>query len=198
MRKGAAVGRTWWLLALLLVGCATNRPPSEVADRNPILPHSNVAGLRIGDSVVIQLQSIPDPSRIEAQLDDEGAVSLRFIGRIKAVGLSPSQLADAIRQAYINGRYYPDIDVGVTMAARYVYLGGEVRQPGPILWSNELTLTQAIAAAGGFAIYAKENGVQISREAQTYIVNAALAQRQPTEDPRLLPGDTVFVPRSAF
>jgi len=186
------------LAGLLLAGCVTGGPTPVGQNRNPVLPGSDAAVLRAGDTVVIQLQSIPDPTRIEAQLDDAGAVSLRFIGRVSAQGLSPSQLAEKIRGAYIDGRYYPDIDVGVSIAARFVYLGGEVRRPGPVQWSHDLTLTQAIAAAGGFAIYAKENGVQVSRDAQTYTIDANLAQSQPAEDTRLLPGDTVFVPRSAF
>jgi polysaccharide export outer membrane protein len=107
-------------------------------------------------------------------------------------------LAEDIRQAYVDGRFYPNVDVGVTLAARYVYLGGEVRRPGPVLWAHDLTLTQAVAAAGGFGLYAKEKGVQLSRDEAVYTLDATLAQRQPSEDVRLLPGDTIFVPRSAF
>ena len=47
-------------------------------------------------------------------------------------------------------------------------------------------------------IYAKEARVTLIRERKAYEIDAALAQHKPDQDPRLVPGDSVQVPRSPF
>lgn len=86
----------------------------------------------------------------------------------------------------------------MTVTERYVYVGGEVARPGRIVWTPDLTLTKAIQAAGGFTLYAKEAKVALIRENTAYEIDADLAQRKPEQDLRLVPGDSIQVPRSAF
>lgn len=191
-----------WLLALaalFLNGCQTTTQPGEAGVRkNPEIPFSDVAALRPGDSVVITLQSIPDPASFDMQIDDKGMISLRYIGPIEVAGLTASQLSEAIRNAYINKQIYRSVDVSVSFRERFVIIGGEVRRPGPVSWTNDLTLTKAITLAGGFSLYARESAVQVTRDNKSYEVNADLAIQNPTEDVQLVPGDTVTVPRSPF
>ena len=74
----------------------------------------------------------------------------------------------------------------------------EVQRPGRIPWSPDLTLSKAVQSAGGFSLYAKETKVTLTRDNKAYDFDVKLAQRQPLEDPRLFPGDSIQVPRSAF
>ena len=71
-------------------------------------------------------------------------------------------------------------------------------KPGRIVWTPDLTLTKAVQAAGGFSLYAKEAKVTLVRDQHAYELNARLAQQNPAQDPRLVPGDSLQVPRSAF
>lgn len=182
----------------VLPGCTT--PTSSTAGQhNPRLPETaNAAQLRPGDSLIVTLQGIPDPSNHTAQIDDQGAISLPYIGGIAAAGMTPSDLSQQIRQTYLNRDYYKTIDVSVSVTERYIYVGGEVQRPGRIVWTPDLTLAKAIQAAGGFTLYAKEGAVNVVREQGAYQLDARLAQSSPAEDPRLMPGDSVQVPRSAF
>lgn len=192
---------------LLLAGCQTTGPgetsgtahrASQNARKNPQLPVGNVAALRPGDSVIVHFQSVPDPAEFSVQIDDQGMISLRYLGRLSAAGLTASQLAERIRTACIEGKIYLQVDVSVKLTERFIYVGGEVKRPGPVLWTNDLTLTRAISAAGGFTLYAKETAVKLNRESNNYSVDAALATRQPAEDVTLMPGDVLFVDKSAF
>ncbi|MDP0501086.1 MAG: polysaccharide biosynthesis/export family protein [Verrucomicrobiota bacterium JB022] len=183
----------WWAL-----GCQQTPAAREGVGRNPQPPAGDVASLRPGDTVLVELQGIPDPAQFSLQLDDQGRISLRYLGQVEAAGQTASSLAQEIRDLYLERDIYRQINVSVVLAERYVYVGGEVQRPGPVTWSNDLTLTKAITAAGGFGLYAREQGVQLSRDERSYTLDARLAQRTPTEDVRLLPGDTIFVPRSAF
>ena len=53
-------------------------------------------------------------------------------------------------------------------------------------------------AAGGFTLYAKEEKVSIVRNQVLYDVDIKLAQKSPSQDPKLEPGDSIQVSRSAF
>ncbi len=195
--SAVAVLTTSILLLLGLAGCETTGTPRSTS--NPPIPEAaSSAVLRAGDSLGISLQGIPDPSVHNVQVDDQGLISLPYIGGINAQGLTASDLSARIRQAYIDGRFYRAIDVSVSVTERFVYVGGEVQRPGRIIWTPDLTMTKAIQAAGGFTIYAKETAVNVVRDRASYILDARLAQRSPAEDPRLLPGDSIQVDRSAF
>ena len=187
------------LLAALvaLTGCETTSTPS--GHRNPqVAASTSAAQLRSGDSLTVTLSGIPDASTNPVQIDEQGAISLPFIGVIPAAGLNTGELSAAIRQAYLGRKFYTEISVSVTVTERYVYIGGEVQRPGRIPWSPDLTLAKAVQSAGGFTLYAKESKVTLTRDRQAYDFDVLLAQRRPDEDPLLFPGDSIQVPRSAF
>lgn len=160
------------------------------------IPPPKAVGLRPGDGLVVNLQSIPDADSISMQVDDQGYITLRFIGMIEADGLTESELAQKIRNTYIDQKIYPSIDVSVTITQRFVHVGGEVMRPGRVLWSPDLTLTKAIQEAGGFSIYAKRSGAILTRDKRQYNVDAKSALRNPAYDYKIYPGDQINVPRS--
>lgn len=184
----------WWLaLLLLLSGCETTGGLHEM----PAAPKAS-AVLRPGDGLEVMLRGIPDPSSNEVQVDDQGYVSLPYIGPVMAAGQTPSEFASDVRQTYIDRQIYRTVDVSVSVTDRYVYVGGEVAQPGRVIWTPDLSFLKAIQAAGGFSLYAKEGGVQLSRDGKTYVIDANHALEDPTDDPKLYPGDSINVPRSPF
>lgn len=181
---------------LLLSGCLTEGVSSRA---NPEIPSStSSAQLRAGDSLTVALQGVPDPSNNAVQIDDQGQISLPFLGTLNAAGINTGELAQRIRATYIARKIYNTVDVSVAVTERFVYVGGEVVRPGRIVWTPDLTAGKAIQAAGGFTLYAKETRVGLVRDQKTYDLDVKLAQRNPAQDPRLLPGDSLQVPRSPF
>ena len=59
-------------------------------------------------------------------------------------------------------------------------------------------MAKAIQSAGGFSLYAKETAVTLIRDRTAYQIDVKLAQKNPSQDPRLIPGDSLQVPRSPF
>jgi protein involved in polysaccharide export with SLBB domain len=184
------------MAVFVLVGCATEGAKSTAV--NPSVPSASAAQLRPGDSLVIALQGVPDPSANPVQIDDQGLISLPFIGAISAAGASTAELSQRIRETYIARKIYTSVDVSVSVTERYVYVGGEVQRPGRIIWTPDLTVAKAIQSAGGFTLYAKETAVSLVRDKTAYPIDVKLAQKNPTQDPRLVPGDSLQVPRSPF
>lgn len=180
---------------VLVGGCSTE----AVTAANPQIPvATSTAQLRSGDSLNIALQGVPDASTNTVQIDEQGLITLPFIGTVTAAGLSTAELSQRIRETYIAKKIYTTVDVSVSVTERYIYVGGEVQRPGRIIWTPDLTVAKAIQSAGGFTLYAKETAVSLVRERAAYPIDVKLAQRNPAQDPRLVPGDSLQVPRSPF
>ena len=179
----------------ILAGCESAEPTG----RNPSIPSAaSSSQLRPGDSLTIAIIGVPDPTTNSVQIDDQGIVSLPYIGTVKASGETAAGLTQRIREAYVTKKIYTSVDVSVSVTERYVYVGGEVEKPGRIVWTPDLTAAKAIQAAGGFTLYAKEEKVGIVRNQALYVLDIKLAQKNPSQDPRLEPGDSIQVSRSSF
>lgn len=183
------------LVALTLAGCETD----AVSPTTPLVPNAGLTALlRPGDSLVVALQGVPDPSNNAVTVDDAGLISLPYVGSIAAAGLSTAELSQRIRDTYVAKKIYTTVDVSVSVTERYVYVGGEVQRPGRIVWTPDLTAAKAVQAAGGFTLYAKEAAVNLVRASSAYTVDVKQAQKDPGKDPHLVPGDSLQVPRSPF
>jgi polysaccharide export outer membrane protein len=85
----------------------------------------------------------------------------------------------------------------------YFIASGEVTHPGKYELHGPITLTAAVAMAGGFTQQSKHSQVVLFRRATASVVEARvlnvkemLKHHDLNEDPPLQPGDYVFVPRS--
>jgi polysaccharide export outer membrane protein len=159
---------------------------------------ASASELRPGDSLTIAIIGVPDPSTNSVQIDDQGIISLPYIGALKAGDQTTAGLTQLIRETYVEKKIYISVDVSVSVTERYVYVGGEVEKPGRIIWTPDLTAAKAVEAAGGFTLYAKEDKVAVVRNKVRYDLDIKLAQKDPSQDPRLEPVDSIEVPRSAF
>ena len=182
--------------AFLSGGCATSGDGTPAPTRIP--EAGSTAQLRPGDSLTVALQGVPDPSTNNVQIDEQGLISLPFIGAVKAAGSTLADVSQRIRETYLQRRIYTAVDVSVVVTERFVYVGGEVQRPGRISWTPDLTVAKAIQAAGGFTLYAKENAVSLVRDQAAYSVDVKAARKDPSRDPRLVLGDSLQVSRSPF
>lgn len=181
---------------IFAAGCGSPSTPTAFV---PTIPEAgSTAQLRSGDSLNIALQGVPDPTTNAVQIDEQGLISLPFIGTLTAARLTTAELSQRIRETYVARKIYTTVDVSVSVTERYVYVGGEVQRPGRIIWTPDLSVAKAIQAAGGFTLYAKETAVSLIRDKHAYPVDVKAGQKDPSRDPRLVPGDSLQVPRSPF
>ncbi len=125
---------------------------------------------------------------------------------------SSSTLKISVDELYLEG----DADLNIPLEAGdsvhvpidktvIVYVRGQVRNPGAIevKRSNIPTLSQAIAAAGGFAERAAKGSVQIHTKDENGVpiiikVNVKDVEKGKIPDPQLQENDVVIVPESFF
>ena len=154
--------------------------------------------LRDGDVIEIRLSGvaveyIADFTNLVVTVDD-GKIGIPLIGRIQAAGFSTSQLAFAIEKSLIAGKIFstPTIVINTVQGQRAIVAGGAVRSPGKQVWSADMTLSTAIAAAGGPADYADDK-VKIVRAGKTEIYSRKAIKKDANLDPKILPGDFIEV-----
>jgi protein involved in polysaccharide export with SLBB domain len=159
--------------------------------------------LRPGDEIIVRIDagaatSVQGSTPSDVIIDDQGNIELPLIGQIKAAGLTTTELAEHVQSNYVP-RYYVRCTATVLVAQRFFYVGGEVKNPGRFLWSEDTTLLKAINTASGFTDYANRRKVQLARgkEAPQFFDCQQLL-RDPSKDVAIRPGDTVTVPRSVF
>jgi protein involved in polysaccharide export with SLBB domain len=95
--------------------------------------------------------------------------------------------------------YLQDGDTVIVRAIRQVSVLGEVRRPGAFYMRGDVpaTLSAAIALAGGFDKFANTN-VYLKRDNTVKRIDMDDILTSNAEDPLLIPGDTVFVPKTRW
>lgn len=131
----------------------------------------------------------------------DGKVSIALIGDVQAAGKTPTQLADDLTILLKKYVSEPHVTVMVTaMNSRRAFLLGEVNRPGPILMTPEMTVLQAIAAAGGPTAYANSKKMYVLRTENgkqsklLFNYKEAIKGNSPEQNIILKPGDTIVVP----
>ncbi len=160
--------------------------------------------LRPGDEVTINVYEHEDLTQTQIVTPD-GTISLRRIENPLSVGgVSVAMAQKRVQQAYADVVKEPEVSLSLSeVAASSVYVAGEVRRAGPVPYVSGMTLTQAIAEAGGYVITAKSEDVRVLRNvgsegAKTYRVNVWDTLHDEAPDFLVLPGDVVFCQTSAI
>lgn len=193
------------VVGLTAAGCASRGPASIPAATTLDAPDP-VAQLGVaqqyrlgpGDTVSVRVFRQPELSG-DRQIDDQGNIQMPLVGQISAVGLTPAELGETIRQS-LGRSYYenPQVDVSTKEAlGRRVTIDGAVRTPGMYPVDGNTTLLRAITLAQGPADTADIRRVAIfrtisgQRQAASFDLKAIREGR--AEDPPVYGADVIVV-----
>lgn len=139
--------------------------PSIIIQREENSPTAIIA---IGDLLSITIKEDRSPPQV-ILVDEEGLVSIPYIGAVKAVGLSHKALSDLIKQK-LEASYYKTATITVATAIQdgtrgQIQVTGQVNQPGtiPLPTDSIMTASGAIMRAGGATALADLTRVTIVR-----------------------------------
>jgi protein involved in polysaccharide export with SLBB domain len=171
----------------------------------PAAEHTNKAvlldTLQVGDVVRITLAGPPEVTGkppLDQKIKDDGTISLDYINSIEAAGKTATQLEKDIVAAYVP-KYYKRLSVIVMTDNRFFYVKGEVKLGGKFPHVAGMTVTKAIANAGGFNDFAKKTEVSITRQdGKVETVDCKKADKDASADKPVNPGDIINVPRRLF
>jgi len=161
--------------------------------------------IRPSDTLELSFMLTPEFNQT-VTVQPDGYITLRNVGDLPAAGHTLPELTESIKSAYSKILHDPVISVDPKDFEKpYFVVGGQVGKPGKFDWRGDVTLTEAIAMAGGFTDAAKHSQVLLFRRvsdqwtaARIINVKKMLNSRNLQEDPVLQPGDMLFVPKSAL
>lgn len=130
----------------------------------------------------------------EFLIASNGAVAMPLIGTVAAGGLTPEAFQEQIQTRLIATDMVraPRVSANVIEYRPYFILG-EVNKPGQYTYSIGLTVTKAVATAGGFTYRANTVNVFVTREGSAAEIPLSI-----TAATRIGPGDTVRIGERMF
>lgn len=131
----------------------------------------------------------------------DGKITLPLLNDVQAVGLTPMELANAIREELKKFITNPQVTVSVAeINSRRIYVNGEVNKSGAFQLLPHMTILQALSGSGGFTAFAKVKSIYILRVQNggsikiPFNYKQAITGKNPEQNIELEPGDTIVVP----
>ena len=157
----------------------------------------------IGNDDVLAISVWKEPELTKSvPVRSDGKISLPLVGEIQAAGQTPRQLEQVITDKLKNFITTPEVTVVVEKVnSRKYNVLGEVTKPGSYPLTTEMTIMDAIAAAGGFRDFAKKTGVYVLRKSPSgqeshlkFNYKDFLKGNNSAQNIKLEPNDTIIVP----
>ena len=156
--------------------------------------------IRAGDTLMISILDVPEAQRItekEFVVRSDGTINVPYLQSVQAAGKTFGQFERELQTNYITAKIFRQPTVIVKPGLRFYSVGGEVKQPGKLIYSGQTTVMRAIVSAGDFTEFANRRKVEIVRASGQYeIMDCKKARTNPKYDRPICPGDSITVPRS--
>ena len=202
MKTNDRTGGTWtrvrlahlMVIVFALSSCASEPHTLPQGDAPPVTAETLKAEYRLGANDRIRVQVFGEDDLLtEADLDGDGSIAMKLIGRVTIDNMTATQAEAAIAEKLSKGYVHdPKVTVDV-LTYRPFFMLGEVEKPGAFPFVRGMTIAKAAATAGGFSYRAAIGDVTIVRDikGQSYELRA-------TEESVVLPGDVIHVPERWF
>ena len=178
----------------------------QMSEEAAIVPYYNnfFSTYRLGPEDIISVEVFNQDrySRKGITVPPSGRISLALIpGGVFVNGKTVEEVAQIITKRYDEYIIDPQVTVSLDKASSYRYsVVGDVGQPGVRLMSHRMTVTEALAEAGGVLSTGDRSKVYVLRRQQTgmmapILVNvSAIYKGKAADSVYLVPGDQIVVP----
>jgi polysaccharide export outer membrane protein len=184
----------------LVSGCAYKQPRYNYASE----PDPRKSEYVIGPSDVVRISVWHNPDLSgEAIVRPDGTITMPLVGDLRAAGRTPGQIRAEITQRL--GAFIKDESAIVTVAVATINsyrftVSGNVEHPGTYASTHFVTVSEAVALAGGANRFADAEAAVIIRSDDKGVRRipvdypGILAGTRAQQDLPLLAGDTLYVP----
>lgn len=157
----------------------------------------------IGNDDVLSISVWKEPELTKSvPVRSDGKISLPLVGEMEAAGHTPSQLEHEITEKLKSFITTPEVTVIVEKVnSRKFNVLGEVNKPGSYPLTANMTVMDAIAAAGGFRDFAKKSAVNVLRKGPDghesnlkFNYKEFIKGKNSAQNIKLEPNDSIIVP----
>jgi polysaccharide export outer membrane protein len=198
------------MIWVVLVSCAGTEQEAASTDRAKETRSTIEETYRIGvdDRLQISVWRNPELS-IGVPVRPDGMISVPLIGDVQAGGMTPEQVAKAIRERLASYVRDPSVTVIVTDLRSGEYLSrvrvtGAVHAPKSMPFRQGMTVLDAVLDAGGVNDFAAPNRTKLYRreKSKTQVMDVELGdilnKGKLGSNVTLAPGDVITVPERLF
>lgn len=178
----------------------------QVSEESAFTPYYNnfFNTYKLGPEDIISVEVFNQErySRKGITIPPSGRISLSLIpGGVFVNGKTVDEVAEIIKKRYDEYIIDPQVSVSLDKAVSYRYsIVGDVGQPGVRLMSRRMTVTEALAEAGGVLSTGDKSKVYVLRRQNTGFVAPievnvnAIYKGKAADNVYLVPGDQIVVP----
>jgi polysaccharide biosynthesis/export protein len=153
------------------------------------------------DTISISFPLSPELDEEMVIVQPDGYINLRSAPSLHVQGMTVPEIEEAVKKDYAGILHDPIVSVDlVDFQKPYFIVWGQVGKPGQYDLRHEVTVSQAVAIAGGFAPTAKTQVFLFHRVSQAWVevkelkLKDIVRGKNANEDAEVQPGDTIFVP----
>jgi polysaccharide export outer membrane protein len=190
------------VLVSLLVACGSALPNYDYAKEPD--PRNRELVLGVGDVVGINVWDQKDLNT-ESTIRPDGTITMPLVGDIKAVGETPTALKEKIKGQLANFLKMGggnEVTVAVRSWRSYRFtINGEVLHAGVFTADQYVTVSEALAMAGGLSRFARRDEIRMQRrdaKGNTHEIpfdfDALASGRRNDMNIYVMPGDSIYVP----
>jgi polysaccharide export outer membrane protein len=183
-------------------GSQVNEAAASAPDKSTLVSTSPyVADYVIGADDILHISVWKEPDlTVSLPVRPDGKISMPLLDDVVAAGLTPMHLANEITARLRKFIADPRVTVVVTaMNSQRIFVTGEVVHSGPVPLLPNMTVLQALSAAGfnqfsnlkGIYLLRMENSKQVKLP---FNYKEVVKGKHPEQNIQLRPGDTVVVP----
>jgi polysaccharide export outer membrane protein len=180
---------------------ATGPSDSKSSSDRPALQHRNPRyQVMRDDALTVSFPISPELDQ-DVIVQPDGYITLKNIGSVYIQGMTVPEIVETLKKAYSRILHDPIIDVDLKDFQKpYFMVSGQVGKPGQYDLRQDITVSQAIAVAGGFLPTAKTQVFVYHRisagwvEVKKLSLKDLLNGKNVNEDVQMQPGDMIFVP----
>jgi polysaccharide export outer membrane protein len=155
----------------------------------------------IGAGDVLNINIWKEPSLTgTVKVRPDGYITLPLVNEIQVVGMTTTQLREALEKKYKEFILDPLVTVRLeAIASSEVFLVGQVNHPGAMPLNGNETLLQILTRAGGLTVFAERSNIRVVRRDRDKVTEYVadydgIIKGDLKQDVLLRPGDRIIVP----